>query len=628
MDSTDAHTPHNIARDPDLTVGQQVGEYVIEEKIGEGGFGDVFKAVHPLIGKVVAIKVLHRRYSAQPEMVSRFIAEARAVNQIRHRNIIDIFAFGQIDDGRHYYVMEYLEGMTLEDLLAAHGPMALEDALPVLRKLARALDAAHSKGIAHRDLKPDNVFMVFDEEHGYEPKLLDFGIAKLLVEDAPQKHKTRTGAPIGTPQYMSPEQCRGRGVDHRTDIYGLGIMVYRMLTGALPFDGEDYMDVLLAQIQQEAQPPSELVPDLPMGVDEAIEWMLQKDPSERPPNLLTALRSLESAAEAAGLTVPRTPSMTGLAVAAQGPGGGPVTPSAPVIDDSGGLDTDRYLPSLNASLATGDGDMPERRRARSNVDIRLGMSATTPMADMSSWARRRPRPASPATGAERDEDSLSEDSVAMSAELDRRGDRAERAVAGPKRRPLRTVAVIVAGLAGAVVAGVTAHRLLAPTEAPQAALSANPPAAPDRTPASGPPAPRTQLDRPGAGSNADPAPRPATQPPSSQPPVVPATVTITVTGPPPGTEVLGPDGSVGEAPGALALARGEAPVELVFQAEGWAPATVTVVPDGDRTLEVSLQRKPRPRPTVRPKRPRKNAGGSASSGTEDDDRNTIEDPFK
>ena len=311
MDSTNPNAFVVGANDVRLEAGHTVGEYEIDAKIGEGGFGDVFKAVHPLIGKVVAIKLLHRRYSAQPEMVSRFIAEARAVNQIRHRHIIDIFAFGQLEDGRHYYVMEYLEGMSLEEYIARRGRLDLAESIPILRALARALDAAHAKGIAHRDLKPENVFMVTDEDGNVEPKLLDFGIAKLLSEDAPQEHKTRTGAPLGTPHYMSPEQCRGRGVDHRTDIYGFGIMVYRMLTGTLPFEGDDYMEILLAQIGLEPAPPSSLLPSLPPTVDQAIGWMLRKEPAERPPNLVTAVRSLEDAAASAGIAV--APSSTSAA---------------------------------------------------------------------------------------------------------------------------------------------------------------------------------------------------------------------------------------------------------------------------------------------------------------------------
>ncbi|HEY2370292.1 MAG TPA: serine/threonine-protein kinase, partial [Polyangiaceae bacterium] len=191
--------------DADLKPGDAVGEYRIEAKLGVGGFGTVYRAEHPVIGKKVAIKVLAREFSAKPEISARFIDEARAANQIHHKGIVDIFAFGTLADGRHYFVMELLEGSSLEDHLRAHGPMAPHEALTILRGVARAVDAAHASGIAHRDLKPDNVFLVRSEE-GVQTKLLDFGIAKLLGNRSGQK--TQTGTPIGTPHYMSPEQAR------------------------------------------------------------------------------------------------------------------------------------------------------------------------------------------------------------------------------------------------------------------------------------------------------------------------------------------------------------------------------------------------------------------------------------
>jgi serine/threonine protein kinase len=207
----DSHADNPPEREvDDLAPGTMVGKFRVEAKIGEGGFGTVYRAVND-IDKVGAIKVLRLRYSADPEMVSRFKAEARAVNQIRHKNIIDIFEFGALPDGRQYYVMEYLGGMPLDEYLEQVHHLELAAALPILRGIARALDAAHGKGIAHRDLKPENVFLVNDEDRGLEPKLLDFGIAKLLHNQGEQSHKTRTGAPIGTPYYMSPEQARGRG---------------------------------------------------------------------------------------------------------------------------------------------------------------------------------------------------------------------------------------------------------------------------------------------------------------------------------------------------------------------------------------------------------------------------------
>ncbi len=277
--------------DPDLVVGSMVGEYRVEGKLGQGGFGAVFKAQHPLIGKMVAIKVLSTRFSADREMVSRFIAEAKAVNQIRHRNIIDIFSFGWLER-RCYYVMEYVDGETL-DARISHGALPLSEALPILKAIARALDAAHVKGIAHRDLKAENVFLGTDTDGAVFPKLLDFGIAKLMASEDGIGHKTRTGAPMGTPYYMSPEQTRGRGVDHRTDLYAFGVLVYLMLTQKYPLDGDDFMTILMRQVSDEPEPASTHVAGLPERVDQVIAWLMRKSPDERPADLMTAVRALE-----------------------------------------------------------------------------------------------------------------------------------------------------------------------------------------------------------------------------------------------------------------------------------------------------------------------------------------------
>jgi eukaryotic-like serine/threonine-protein kinase len=290
--------------DPDLASGEVVGEYVVDGKLGQGAFGTVYRGAHPVIGKQVAIKVLARKYSVDPEITSRFVAEARAVNQIRHKNIIDIFSFGTLPDGRQYYVMEHLDGEPLDALIERSGRIPLRDALPILRGVARALDAAHAKSIAHRDLKAENVFLASDGD-GVWPKLLDFGIAKLLSDDsgADMKHKTRTGYSIGTPYYMSPEQARGRDVDHRTDIYAFGVLAYVMLVGKYPFDGEDYMEILMHQLQDEPVRASTLVDDLPPAIDDAIAWLMAKDPADRPPSLRDAVVAFERAAEAAGIDV-------------------------------------------------------------------------------------------------------------------------------------------------------------------------------------------------------------------------------------------------------------------------------------------------------------------------------------
>jgi serine/threonine-protein kinase len=286
--------------DRDLAPGDVVGEYRIEGKIGEGGFGSVYAAVHPLIGKRAALKALHRQHSSNPHIVSRFISEAKAVNQIRHRNIIDIFSFGCLPDGRQYFLMELLEGRAFDDYVRSKGKLTLAEALPVLRGVSRALDAAHAKGIAHRDLKPENVFLVLDEGGGYTAKLLDFGVAKLSASEE-GGIKTRTGVPIGTPYYMSPEQSRGLQVDFRTDIYALGVVCFQVLTGHLPFNGTSLMELMLAHSTQPPPRMSSLDPTLPAALDEPVLHMLAKEPAGRPSSAGAAIDELEAAGQRAGV---------------------------------------------------------------------------------------------------------------------------------------------------------------------------------------------------------------------------------------------------------------------------------------------------------------------------------------
>ncbi len=287
----------------DLQPGDVVGEYRIERVIGEGSFGKVYAGTHPMIGKRAAIKVLGFEHSANPQFVSRFLEEARAVNKIRHRNIVDIFSFGKLDDGRHYLVMELLEGKPMSTWLAERGAIPPAEALPLLRKVARALEAAHKHGIAHRDLKPDNIFLTFDEDGIIFPKLLDFGIAKLMG-DSPMGHKTRTGTPMGTPLYMSPEQCKGGHMDHRTDIYSFGVVAFEMLTGHRPFDSDNVMEILMAHLTQPPPKMSAKNPHVPTALDPPIERMLEKKPEARPPSVTIAIEALIAAAKSVGVAVP------------------------------------------------------------------------------------------------------------------------------------------------------------------------------------------------------------------------------------------------------------------------------------------------------------------------------------
>jgi eukaryotic-like serine/threonine-protein kinase len=287
-----------------LQPGTMVGEYRVDHKLGSGTFGDVYAGEQPLIGKKIAVKVLRQRFSADPQVVSRFISEARAVNRIRHRNIIDIFSFGRLPDRRNYFVMELLEGLTLGDLLRRERRLAVPDALAILRSIADALDAAHEAGVTHRDLKPDNIFLAVEKDH-YFPKLLDFGVAKLVADD--MAHKTATGVAIGTPRYMSPEQARGKPVDHRADIYALGVVVHEMLTGQPPFEADTAMDVLLKHMVDPPPKLSDVCSDLPAALDAPVLAMLAKRREERPLSAGAAVAALAESArrsmEAATLTL-------------------------------------------------------------------------------------------------------------------------------------------------------------------------------------------------------------------------------------------------------------------------------------------------------------------------------------
>ncbi|MCC6521038.1 MAG: serine/threonine protein kinase [Polyangiaceae bacterium] len=286
----------------EVAPGDRIGDYRVEAKIGEGTFGKVYRVVQPVIGKRAAIKVLNPEYCTNPEWVGRFVDEARAVNQIQNRHIIDIFGFGTTPSGQHYFAMELLVGSTLERLLQTEGALPPAVAIPILRKVARALDAAHRAGIAHRDLKPENVFLCADDDGTLFPKLLDFGIAKLLDAQS-SRGRTRTGTPMGTPLYMSPEQCRGVPVDHRTDVYALGVIAHEVLAGRRPFDGDNAMEVMLAHLQSAPPRLSQHAPHLSPALDAPLLCMLEKDPARRPASAGEAIEALARAASAAGYAV-------------------------------------------------------------------------------------------------------------------------------------------------------------------------------------------------------------------------------------------------------------------------------------------------------------------------------------
>ena len=264
-------------------VGTQVGAYRILSKLGEGGMGSVYVAEHTLLKRKVAIKVLLKELTSDPSIARRFMNEARATSQIAHPGIVQIWDFGQQEDGTAYILMELLEGQTLRERIARRGRYELDQALALVRQIAEALGAAHAHKIVHRDLKPENIFLVADRAapFGVQPKILDFGIAKILDPsvDAPQ---TRAGSIIGTPLYMSPEQCMATpGIDHRADLYALGAIFFLLLCGRPPFDKGNFGDLLAAHVNQPPPRPGSLVTSLPPWIDQVVLRLLAKAREER-----------------------------------------------------------------------------------------------------------------------------------------------------------------------------------------------------------------------------------------------------------------------------------------------------------------------------------------------------------
>jgi serine/threonine-protein kinase len=267
--------------DSELQPGTSVGEYQIESKLGQGGMASVYAAVQPVIGKKVAVKVMSRQLCVDPVQVERFVQEARAVSQIGHPNIVDVFAFGALPDGRSYLVMEWLQGETLASRLR-RGWLTVPEAVAIMFQICDGLAAAHDKGIVHRDLKPENIFLVPVRNRRMLVKVLDFGIAKLLGRRDARVDKTAQGSTPGTPSYMSPEQARGKDVDHRSDIYALGVCAFEMLCGRLPFLGNDAIEVLYQHIHATPPAPSTLRNDLPLQLERLILQMMEKRADRRP----------------------------------------------------------------------------------------------------------------------------------------------------------------------------------------------------------------------------------------------------------------------------------------------------------------------------------------------------------
>lgn len=271
--------PHT---DPEKWIGQVMADrYRILSILGQGGMGVVYLAEHVVIEKKVALKVLNEELSHSREVVSRFIGEAKAASRIGHDNIIDITDFGTTKDKGVFFVMEHLQGADLSDRLKTTGRLPWKPLRDIAVQICNGLAAAHSKGIIHRDLKPENVFLIKHAGLDDFVKILDFGIAKFTGLDGGEPKMTKTGVIFGTPDYMSPEQAEGKNADHRVDIYALGIILYELSTGRLPFLAETFMGVLHQHMSKAPQPPRELEEDIAPEFEAIILRALEKDPAAR-----------------------------------------------------------------------------------------------------------------------------------------------------------------------------------------------------------------------------------------------------------------------------------------------------------------------------------------------------------
>lgn len=304
---------------PDL-VGQLIsGRYRVLGTLGTGGMGQVYLAEHVAIQKRVALKVLHREYSSKQDIVERFRQEAISASRIKHPNVLEIFDYGELTDGSSFIAMELLEGRDLGQALEKDGPLPPAAALEVLLQICRALEAAHARGVVHRDLKPDNVFL--QKQEGADPivKIVDFGIASLRSsEEAAQQEQagskrrlTKTGMIFGTPEYMAPEQAQGKRADERSDVYAAGVILFETLTGAVPFTGETFLEVLnrhvlfpiprLTEVNENVQVSPEL--------EDVVRRAMAKDPAARYATMREFADALLLTPEASGVPPRKTPAL-------------------------------------------------------------------------------------------------------------------------------------------------------------------------------------------------------------------------------------------------------------------------------------------------------------------------------
>ncbi|MBX3246053.1 MAG: serine/threonine protein kinase [Myxococcales bacterium] len=284
----------------DPLVGAVFDKYKVVRRIGEGGMGLVYESLHTVIEKRVAMKVLRDDFSSRPEVVERFRQEAKSASRIGHEHIVDISDFGTTPTGSSYFVMEFLEGEDLASVLAREHTLSVERTASIVLQCCRALGAAHVKGIVHRDMKPENIFLTKREDQLDFVKIVDFGIAKMSdieTAGAPGRKLTKTGMIFGTPEYMSPEQAAGKELDHRVDVYALGVILFECLTGRVPFVGDTFMGILTQHMFEEVPPLRAVHPHVQCSAE--LEAVIYKALAKKPEDRFGSMEELGEAIQEA-----------------------------------------------------------------------------------------------------------------------------------------------------------------------------------------------------------------------------------------------------------------------------------------------------------------------------------------
>jgi eukaryotic-like serine/threonine-protein kinase len=379
-----AASPAHLPTAEDPLLGKTLADrYQIVRKLGEGGMGAVYLATHQVLEKQVALKVLHGEFARKPDLVERFMQEAKSASRIRHENVIDISDFGSTAEGHVFFAMELLSGHDLHEVIArarlAGQLLPWTRSKRIFLQICGALSAAHRSGIVHRDLKPENVYLVEFLGEADFVKLLDFGIAKLTETEAGERKLTRTGMLFGTPEYMSPEQARGEHVDHRVDIYAMGCILFQLVSGRVPFEADNFMGVLTLHL---TQPPPVIPPETfdrigaPRELADVIAQALAKDRAHR----FQSIDDLGNAVRVVSGEAPIAPGKTG-PVSAQRPrvdtaqplsvGSSPSptpVPDAPLVVST----TGRVRTQWTGTLSVPQADEPPPVRQRSKLPLAVG----------------------------------------------------------------------------------------------------------------------------------------------------------------------------------------------------------------------------------------------------------------